>query len=98
MIIATFNVNSVRSRLPILEQWLKTSSPDFLFLQETKTRDEFFPSLAFEELGYRSFFHGEKSYNGVAALVKNNIDDVEVDFGFDDGEFQTRVLTLRHRK
>ena len=99
MIIATFNVNSVRSRLPILERWLKTSSPDFLFLQETKTRDEFFPSLAFEELGYRSFFHGEKSYNGVAALVKNNIDEdeVEVNFGFDDGEFQTRVLTLRHR-
>ena len=96
MIIATFNVNSVRSRLSILERWLKACCPDFLFLQETKTRDEFFPSLAFQEMGYRSYFHGEKSYNGVAALVKNNIDDVDVKFGFDDGEFQTRVLTLRH--
>lgn len=96
MIIATFNVNSVRSRLPILERWLKNCSPDFLFLQETKTRDEFFPDLAFEEMGYRSYFRGEKSYNGVAVLVKEGI-DCEVDFGFEDGEFSTRVLTLRHK-
>ena len=96
MIIATFNVNSVRTRLPILERWLKINSPDLLFLQETKTQDEFFPSLAFQEIGYRSYYHGGKSYNGVAVLVKNNIDDVNVTFGFDNGEFDTRVLTLRH--
>ncbi|MBQ9904970.1 MAG: exodeoxyribonuclease III [Synergistaceae bacterium] len=97
MIIATFNVNSVRVRLPILERWLKNSSPDFLFMQETKTQDEFFPSLAFQEMGYRSYYHGGKSYNGVAVLVKNNIDDVDVTFGFDDADFDTRVLTLRHK-
>ena len=97
MIIATFNVNSVRTRLPILEQWLKISSPDFLFLQETKTQDAFFPSLAFQEMGYRSYYHGGKSYNGVAVLVKNNIDDVHVAFGFDDGDFDTRVLTMKHK-
>ncbi|MBQ6002501.1 MAG: exodeoxyribonuclease III [Synergistaceae bacterium] len=97
MIIATFNVNSVRTRLPILERWLKNSSPDFLFMQETKTQDESFPSLAFQELGYKSYYHGEKSYNGVAVLVKDGIDDVDVSFGFDDGEFDTRVLTLKHK-
>ncbi|MBR0151730.1 MAG: exodeoxyribonuclease III [Synergistaceae bacterium] len=97
MIISTFNVNSVRSRLHILQRWLKTNSPDMLFLQETKTRDEFFPDTAFQELGYTSYFHGEKSYNGVAVLVKDGVDDVDVSFGFDDGEFPTRVLTLRHK-
>ncbi|MBR1657738.1 MAG: exodeoxyribonuclease III [Synergistaceae bacterium] len=97
MIIATFNVNSVRTRLSILERWLKTNVPDLLFLQETKTQDEFFPSLAFQEMGYRSYYHGGKSYNGVAVLVKNSLDDVNVTFGFDDGEFDTRVLTLRHK-
>ena len=97
MITATFNVNSVRTRLPILERWLKIFAPDFLFMQETKTQDEFFPALAFQEFGYRSYYHGGKSYNGVAALVKNDIDDVDVSFGFDGGEFDTRVMTLRHK-
>ena len=97
MIIATFNVNSVRTRLPILERWLKSNTPDFLFMQETKTQDEFFPSLTFQELGYKSYYHGEKSYNGVAVLVKNDIDDVDVTFGFDDSKFDTRVLTLKHK-
>ena len=91
MIIATFNVNSVRTRLPILERWLKNSSPDFLFMQETKTQDESFPSLAFQELGYKSYYHGEKSYN------EDGIDDIDVSFGFDDGKFDKRVLTLKHK-
>lgn len=97
MILATFNVNSVRTRLPVLERWLKDSSPDILFMQETKTQDEFFPSLAFQEMGYRSYYHGGKSYNGVAAIVKDGLADVDVTFGFDDGKFDTRVLTLRHK-
>ena len=96
MIIATFNVNSVRTRLPILERWLKDKSPDMLFMQETKTKDEFFPDVAFQEMGYRSYYRGEKSYNGVAVLVKDRAGDVDVTFGFDDGEFSSRVLTLRH--
>ena len=97
MIIATFNVNSVRTRLPILERWLKINAPDFLFIQETKTQDDFFPALAFEKWGYRSYFHGGKSYNGIAALVKNEVGDADVSFGFEDGEFDTRVMTLRHK-
>ncbi len=95
MIIATFNVNSVRTRLPILQRWLNEVKPDLLFMQETKTQDQFFPDAAFNELGYTCFYHGEKSYNGVAALVKNCM-NVNVTFGFNDGEFDTRVLTLRY--
>ncbi|MBQ9433529.1 MAG: exodeoxyribonuclease III [Synergistaceae bacterium] len=97
MLITTFNVNSVRSRLPILTRWLQENHPSLLFMQETKTQDSSFPSLAFSELGYTSYFCGEKSYNGVAVLVKNSITDIHVSFGFDNGEYSSRVLTLRHK-
>ena len=96
MLITTFNVNSVRTRLHILTQWLREKQPDFLFMQETKTQDSSFPELAFSELGYKCWFHGEKSYNGVAVLVKDSISDVDVAFGL-DGQFMTRALTLRHK-
>ena len=86
-------MNSVRTRLPILERWLRERRPDFLFMQETKTEDKNFPEAAFTELGYRSFYRGEKTYNGVAALVKNGL-NVEVSYGFADGEYTTRVQTL----
>ncbi len=94
MLIASFNVNSVRTRLPILERVLNSKVFNYFFLQETKTQDQFFPEPAFTEWGYKSYYHGEKSYNGVAALVKK---DAEVSFGFEDGTFPTRVLTLRHK-
>ena len=97
MLITTFNVNSVRTRLHILTQWLREKQPDFLFMQETKTQDSSFPVLAFSELGYKSYFHGEKSYNGVAVLVKEGINDIDISFGFEDRQFTTRVLTLRHK-
>ena len=100
MIIATFNVKSVRARLEILERWLKEIKPDFLFMQETKTQDISFPEKAFEEMGYQSFFHGEKSYNGVAVLAPKNFEGIKVSFGFHDGEsgeeFKTRVMTLKY--
>ena len=97
MLITTFNVNSVRSRLPILTRWLQENHPSLLFMQETKTQDSSFPQQAFSELGYTSYFHGEKSYNGVAVLVRNTISDIDISFGFDDGEYSSRVLTLRHK-
>lgn len=97
MLIATFNVNSVRTRLHILDRWLSDIKPDMLFMQETKTQDESFPELFFTEHNYRCYYHGEKMYNGVALIVKNGIDDVHVEFGFSDGEYDTRVLTLRHK-
>ena len=97
MLITTFNVNSVRTRLHVLTRWLRENHPDFLFLQETKTQDAYFPELAFSELGYTCRFHGEKSYNGVAVLVKDSISDYDVSFGFEDGQYSTRVLTLMHK-
>lgn len=103
MLIATFNVNSVRSRLPILERWLNEVEPDFLFMQETKTQDEFFPEEFFSELGYKSFYHGQKSYNGVAVIFKKKFDDVKMNFGFNDDNnkenenFDTRVMMLEYK-
>ena len=83
MRIATFNVNSLRSRLPILERWLPSSGVDVLAVQETKAQDADLPLSAVEALGYRAVFRGEKSYNGVAILSKTEPD--EVIHGFDDG-------------
>ncbi|MDR3230722.1 MAG: endonuclease/exonuclease/phosphatase family protein, partial [Synergistaceae bacterium] len=94
--IATFNVNSVRSRLPILERWLPASGVDLLCLQETKAVDADFPAAAFEAMGYSPKFCGEKSYNGVAVVSRLPLEDVR--FGFGDGEtpdFPTRVAFVR---
>ncbi len=75
--VATFNVNSVRSRLHILEPWLKSSdSPTILCLQETKCQDSEFPQNFFENLGYNAYFKGMKSYNGVAVLSKIKADNM----------------------
>lgn len=84
--IATFNVNSVKSRLPILDLWLSgENAPDILCLQETKCRDEEFPAAFFEEKGYICAFRGMKSYNGVAMISRRKAD--EISFGLcDDGE------------
>ncbi len=66
MRIATFNVNSVRARLPIVTAWMRTHAPDVLCLQETKVVDGQFPREAFEDMGYHLTVHGQKAYNGVA--------------------------------
>ena len=89
--LATFNVNSVRSRMPVLERWLADTPVDLLFLQETKVVDADFPAAAFKSMGYDAYFCGEKSYNGVAVIAKI---PVEVRFGFCDERepnFCTRV-------
>ena len=89
--IATFNVNSVRSRMPILKRWLPNSKVDLLFLQETKVVNADFPEAAFEAMGYKAYFCGEKSYNGVAVAAREGL---QVRFGFKDGlepDFSTRV-------
>jgi len=83
MKIATFNANSIRSRLPILLQWIETHQPDVLGIQETKVQDADFPREAIEAAGYHVVFKGEKSYNGVALICKN--EPREVRFGFNDG-------------
>jgi exodeoxyribonuclease-3 len=82
MKVASFNVNSLRARLPIVLQWLTEHRPDALAIQETKVQDDDFPTDAFDGTGYKYVFKGQKSYNGVALLSKNKIEDVQ--FGFDD--------------
>ena len=83
MKIATFNANSIRSRLPILLPWLAEHQPDILGIQETKVQDTDFPIAAIEAAGYHVVFKGEKSYNGVALICKSEPQNVR--FGFDDG-------------
>lgn len=68
MKIATYNVNGVNGRLPVLLRWLSEESPDVVCLQELKAPDEKFPLAAIEEVGYGAIWHGQKSWNGVAIL------------------------------
>src|SRR5262245_48357382 len=95
MRIATWNVNSVCARLERLTGWLSEARPDVVLLQETKCLDEKFPLLALEELGYRVAHHGQKTYNGVAILAKQPIEDVRRGLG--DGRFdaEARVITAQ---
>ena len=76
MKIATWNVNSIRVRLPHITDWLSTQQPDVLCLQETKVIDELFPAEALQEVGYESIYCGQKTYNGVAILSKSTAEDV----------------------
>jgi len=77
MKIASFNVNSLRARLPIVLQWLAESQTDVLCVQETKVQDADFPTEPFDAIGYHYAFKGQKSYNGVAILSKHPIEHVE---------------------
>jgi len=71
MKIASFNVNGVNGRLPVLMRWLAETKPDVACLQELKASDEKFPELAIREAGYRAVWHGQKSWNGVAILARD---------------------------
>jgi exodeoxyribonuclease-3 len=95
MRIATFNVNSIRSRLDIVIAWLTRHEPDALCIQETKVVDADFPALAFREAGYHVVFRGEKAYNGVALASREP--PRNVCFGLDDGEppDATRLVAAR---
>jgi exodeoxyribonuclease III len=70
MKIATYNVNGVNGRLPVLLRWLKESAPDVACLQELKAPQEKFPEKEIAELGYEAIWHGQKSWNGVAIISK----------------------------
>ncbi|HVG13668.1 MAG TPA: exodeoxyribonuclease III [Chitinophagaceae bacterium] len=71
MKIATYNVNGVNGRLPVLLRWLKETEPDVVCLQELKAPEEKFPLEAIQEAGYNAIWHGQKSWNGVAILARN---------------------------
>lgn len=91
--IATWNVNSVKARLPHLLEVLKTSGPDILLLQEIKCVDADFPRLEIEALGYSIATAGQKSYNGVAILARDKIRDPVARLpGADGADDQARYL------
>ncbi len=92
MKIATWNVNSVKARLPHLLTWLTEASPDVVLLQELKGVTEAFPTLEVEELGYNCAVSGQKTYNGVAILSKTPIDVIETRLPGDEGDEQARYI------
>lgn len=92
MLIATFNVNSVKARLPRVLEWLEAARPDVALLQELKCVDEDFPRLEIEALGYEAEVHGQKSYNGVAILSRHAIENVRRGLPGDDGDQQARYI------
>jgi exodeoxyribonuclease-3 len=71
MKIATYNVNGVNGRLPVLLRWLRETSPDIVCLQELKAPQEKFPEKDIKDAGYNAIWHGQKSWNGVAILARN---------------------------
>lgn len=73
MKIATYNVNGINGRLPVLLRWLQESAPDIACLQELKAPQEKFPLQAINDAGYQAIWHGQKSWNGVAILSRHEI-------------------------
>ena len=82
MLVATWNVNSIRSRIDHVKEWLQNNKVDILCLQETKTEDKFFPIDIFSNLGYEVSVSGQKSYNGVAIISRFPINNIKI--GFDE--------------
>lgn len=75
--VATWNVNSIRTRMPSVLRWLEESGADVLLMQETKVVDDLFPAAALQAAGYAVAFHGQKRYNGVAIASRLPFDGVE---------------------
>jgi exodeoxyribonuclease-3 len=95
--VATWNVNSLRVRLPHVIAWLQREQPDILALQETKIKDDDFPVREFEALGYHATFSGQPSYNGVATITREAPQAACAEIlGFED--VQRRVLATSFGK
>ena len=75
MKIASFNINSVKARLPIFLEWIKNEKPDIICLQEIKCENQNFPTIEIEDMGYNAAIFGQKTYNGVAILSRHPIED-----------------------
>ncbi len=89
MLIATWNVNSIRTRKSQVEEFLNEIKPDLLCLQETKVQDSDFPNEYFEKLEYHLSYFGQKSYNGVALISKSPLEDIR--FGM-SGELANHAI------
>jgi len=95
MIVATWNVNSVRSRLPRILSWLERRRPMVACLQETKVVDENFPHADFEAAGYQVAVFGQKTYNGVAVLSRHQITSITRNLPSDPPDADRRLLHVR---
>lgn len=97
MKIATYNVNGVNGRLPVLLRWLEEAGPDVACLQELKTTDEKFPINSINEAGYNAVWHGQKAWNGVAVIAKQKHELEEVGRGLpgDPEDVQSRYIEAR---
>tara|TARA_E500000331_G_scaffold2292_1_gene2392 strand:- start:661 stop:1437 length:777 start_codon:yes stop_codon:yes gene_type:complete len=92
MIITSWNVNSVRARIENIKDYLKKNSPDIVMMQEIKTQDETFPYDDFSGLQYESHVFGQKSYNGVAIISKNKLENIKIDL-IKDKFKQSRIIS-----
>lgn len=94
--IASWNVNSIRSRQMHVLEWLAANPVDFLGVQETKVMNENFPHEVYTEVGYTAHIHGQKSYNGVCWLTPHEVESVTTGFGGVDVREQARVITTEY--
>lgn len=94
MKIATWNVNSIRKRLPLLLEWLAQHNPDVMCLQETKVHDEVFPVEPLRSAGYYVSFRGRKAYNGVATLTREQPEQVLHGLREDPDSEDDRILQI----
>ena len=92
MIVASFNINGIKARLPALLQWLEEAKPDVAVLQEIKSVDEAFPRQPIEDLGYNLETHGQKGFNGVAILSRSPMEDVMRGLPGDETDEQARYI------
>ncbi|HWW37686.1 MAG TPA: exodeoxyribonuclease III, partial [Pedobacter sp.] len=93
MKIATYNVNGVNGRLPVLLRWLEEAAPDVACLQELKAPQEKFPEQAIKDAGYHAIWHGQKSWNGVAILSrKDNIKEIRRGLPGDPEDLHSRYI------
>ena len=96
MKIASYNVNGVNARLPVLLRWLDTTTPDIVCLQELKAPDEKFPKQAIADAGYKAIWHGQKSWNGIAILARNEQpEEVRRELPGDPEDDQSRYLEAK---
>lgn len=91
--VATFNANSIRTRMKIIQDWLTQENPDLLCIQETKVQDKDFPESQIKEVGYHVIFRGQKAYNGVAIVSRSPLEEVRRNL-YDDDE-QARFISAK---
>jgi len=98
MKIVTFNVNGVRARMDTLIEWLKRTDPEVVALQEIKIQDIDFPRSAFEKIGYHCYLNGQKSFNGVAILTKEEAKLSSKVLPGDSDDKQARFIEIYYKK